>query len=179
MMIFWRMLVTKQFLLPNDFRSIFSLQWLPVSVWLHTFFKISSFMLNRNSYRFWATWGWVNDDRIFIFGWTIPLMPYVVLAFVCVFCVVRHRHKTHTENSKPSNRNELLPQSPPFHAKGRSSTDPITNARAKVRTAPGMVLDTVKPTFQSIVQTPPFTQSRILLHRTDQGKPNSLPFRHV
>ncbi len=40
--------------------------------------------------------------------------------------------------------------------KGRRSTDPITNARAKVRTAPGMVLDTVKPTFQSIVQTPPF-----------------------
>ncbi len=73
-----------------------------------------------------------------------------------VTCVVRHRHKTHTENSKPSNRNELLPQSPPFHAKGRRSTDPITNARAKVRTAPGMALDTVKSTFQSIVQTPPF-----------------------
>ncbi len=83
---------------------------------------------------------------------------------------------THGE-FKPSNRNELLPQSPPFHAKGRRSTDPITNARAKVRTAPGMVLDTVKPTFQSIVQTPPlFTQSRMLLHRTDQGKPNSLTF---
>ncbi len=71
-------------------------------------------------------------------------------------CVVRHRHKTHTANSKPSNRNELLPQSSPFHAKGRRSTDPITNARAKVRTAPGMALDTVKSTFQSIVQTPPF-----------------------
>ncbi len=28
----------------------------------------------RNSYRFGTTWGWVNDDRIFIFGWTIPLM---------------------------------------------------------------------------------------------------------
>ncbi len=27
----------------------------------------------RNSYRFGTTWGWVNDDRIFIFGWTIPL----------------------------------------------------------------------------------------------------------
>ncbi len=27
----------------------------------------------RNSYRFGPTWGWVNDDRIFIFGWTIPL----------------------------------------------------------------------------------------------------------
>ncbi len=27
----------------------------------------------RNSYRFGTTWGWVNDDRIFIFGWTISL----------------------------------------------------------------------------------------------------------
>ncbi len=27
----------------------------------------------RNSYRFGTTWGWENDDRIFIFGWTIPL----------------------------------------------------------------------------------------------------------
>ncbi len=28
----------------------------------------------RNSYRFGTTCGRVNDDRIFIFGWTIPLM---------------------------------------------------------------------------------------------------------
>ncbi len=27
----------------------------------------------RHSYRFGTTWRWVNDDRIFIFGWTIPL----------------------------------------------------------------------------------------------------------
>ncbi len=27
----------------------------------------------RHSYRFGTTWGWENDDRIFIFGWTIPL----------------------------------------------------------------------------------------------------------
>ncbi len=27
----------------------------------------------RHSYRFGTTWGWVNDDRIFIFGWSIPL----------------------------------------------------------------------------------------------------------
>ncbi len=41
--------------------------------------------------------------------------------------------------------------------KWRGSTDPITKrSRARVRTAPGMVLDTVKPTFQSIVQNPPF-----------------------
>ncbi len=24
----------------------------------------------RHSYRFGTTWGWINDDRIFIFGWT-------------------------------------------------------------------------------------------------------------
>jgi len=24
---------------------------------------------------FWTTWGWVNDDGIFIFGWTNPLTP--------------------------------------------------------------------------------------------------------
>ncbi len=29
----------------------------------------------RHSYRFGTTWGWVNDDIIFIFGWTIPLRP--------------------------------------------------------------------------------------------------------
>ncbi len=27
----------------------------------------------RHSYRFGTTWGWVNNDIIFIFGWTIPL----------------------------------------------------------------------------------------------------------
>ncbi len=84
------------------------------------------------------------------------LRPAKTVQWTCCTPVVRHRHQTPTENSKPSNSNELLPQSPPFHAKGRRSTDPITNARAKVRTAPGMALDTVKSTFQSIVQTPPF-----------------------
>ncbi len=34
---------------------------------------------------------------------------------------------THGE-FQPSNRNELLPKSPPFHANGWRSTDPITNA---------------------------------------------------
>ncbi len=27
----------------------------------------------RRSYRFGTRWGWVINDRIFIFGWTIPL----------------------------------------------------------------------------------------------------------
>ncbi len=30
----------------------------------------------RNSYRFRTTRGWVNDDSIFIFGWTIPLKSH-------------------------------------------------------------------------------------------------------
>ncbi len=28
----------------------------------------------RRSYRFGSTWGWVINDRIFIFGWTNPLI---------------------------------------------------------------------------------------------------------
>ncbi len=27
----------------------------------------------RKSFRFGMAWGWVNDDTIFISGWTIPL----------------------------------------------------------------------------------------------------------
>ncbi len=35
----------------------------------------------KKSYRFGTTWRAVNDDRIYIFGWTIP-----VLLQVCVHC---------------------------------------------------------------------------------------------
>ncbi len=42
----------------------------------------------RNSYRFGTTWGGVNDDRIFIFGWTIPLILCVVtwMIYCFLFC---------------------------------------------------------------------------------------------
>ncbi len=33
----------------------------------------------RHSCRFGTTWGWVNDDRNFIFGWTIPLSLIIAL----------------------------------------------------------------------------------------------------
>jgi len=33
----------------------------------------------KNVYRFGTTWGWVNDDKIFFFGWTITLNVEVVL----------------------------------------------------------------------------------------------------
>ncbi len=39
----------------------------------------------RRSYRFGTTWGWVINDRIFIFGWTIPLMT---LAYVQIEIIV-------------------------------------------------------------------------------------------
>ncbi len=32
--------------------------------------------LKRKSYEFGTTWGGVNDDRIFIFRWTMPLIFY-------------------------------------------------------------------------------------------------------
>ncbi len=32
----------------------------------------------RRSYRFGTTWGWVINDRIVIFGWTIHLIAYTV-----------------------------------------------------------------------------------------------------
>ncbi len=41
----------------------------------------------RHSYRFRTTGGGVNDDRIFIFGWTIPLRA--VLSFAMGFCISR------------------------------------------------------------------------------------------
>ncbi len=62
--------------------------------------------------------------------------------------------RTHTQRIKPSNRHELFLKFS-LSTKGRRSTDPITNVRAKVRTAPGMALDAFKSTFQSIFQPPP------------------------
>ncbi len=37
----------------------------------------------RRSYGFGMTWGWVINDRIFIFGWTIPLRPFHTKTNVC------------------------------------------------------------------------------------------------
>ncbi len=70
----------------------------------------------------------------------------------------------HTQTIKPSNKYELFLKSS-LSAKGRRSTDPITNFRAKVRTA----------TFLEGISTPPSLPARscAFLHRTDKGKPNS------
>ncbi len=74
--IFWRMWETEQFWGTIDSHSIYfsyyESQWCPKTAWLQTFFKISSFVSGRTK-KFIQVWGCVND-RIFIFGWTIPLV---------------------------------------------------------------------------------------------------------
>ncbi len=79
--IFWRKFVTRLFWGTIDFHSrkknTMEVNGAPE---LLCFPRSSEYLPlcsaeQRNSYRLGTTWGWVNDDRIFIFGWTIPLSP--------------------------------------------------------------------------------------------------------
>ncbi len=64
--------------------SYYGSQWCPKTIG----YKLSSKYLplcsaeQRHSYRFGTTWGWVNDDRIFIFGWTIPLSRWGIFVAI-------------------------------------------------------------------------------------------------
>ncbi len=40
----------------------------------------------QRSYGFKTTWGWVINDSIFIFGWTIPLMSFFWYQYECLWC---------------------------------------------------------------------------------------------
>ncbi len=77
---FWRMWKTEQFWGTIDFHSIFFPTMEVNGAPKQPGYKLSSKYLplcsaeQRHSYRFGTTQGWVNDDRIFIFGWTIPLI---------------------------------------------------------------------------------------------------------
>ncbi len=86
--IFWRMWKTKKFWGTIDFHSIFFPTMEVNGAKNSVDNKLSSKCLplcsaeQRNSYRFGMTRGWVNlewleGDRIFIFGWTIPLSTKV------------------------------------------------------------------------------------------------------
>ncbi len=74
----WRMWETEQFWGTIDLHSIFfptmEVNGAPKQVtnFLSKYLPLCS-AKQRNSYRFGTTWVWVNYDRIFIFGWTIPL----------------------------------------------------------------------------------------------------------
>ncbi len=80
--IFWRMRETEQFWGIIDYHSIFSPTMEVNGAPKQPGYKLSSKYLplcsveQRNSYGFGTTWGWVNDDRKFIFGWTIPLSRF-------------------------------------------------------------------------------------------------------
>ncbi len=64
--IFWRMLVNKQLMVAIDFHCMEQkMLWKSMAT-------VNCLVTNRR-YRFRTTWGWVNYDRIFIFGWTIYL----------------------------------------------------------------------------------------------------------
>jgi len=85
-MIFWRMLVARQFLDPIHFYSIFFFlqwnQWVPSTVWIPTKYHLLCSTEERNSNRFGTVCGWVNDDRIFL---TILLTTSLKLSHVLLF----------------------------------------------------------------------------------------------
>ncbi len=88
--IFWRMFVTRLFWATIDFhwkKNILRVNGAPeLLCFPHSseYLPLSS-AEQIHSYRFGTT-GWINDDRIFIFGWTVPLsLPHqtVLLKSAC------------------------------------------------------------------------------------------------
>ncbi len=65
------MLVIKHLMVPIDFHNMY-FPTMEVNGDQQQF-------ASSNVYRFATTWGWVNDDKIYIFGWTIGwTMPFVI-----------------------------------------------------------------------------------------------------
>ncbi len=65
----------------HRWKKYYESQWLPPAVWLQhsSEYPFLCSADEKNSYRCGTTWGWVNNDRIFIFGWTIPLRECSIL----------------------------------------------------------------------------------------------------
>ncbi len=86
-----KMLLTKQLPVAINFHSMAKYhgsKWLPATVWLPTFFKISLFCVHqKKDERFGITWGWVNDDKLFILSWTFLLTAWIHM--VMVMCSTR------------------------------------------------------------------------------------------
>ncbi len=78
--IFWRMWETEQFWDTIDYHSIYFPTMEVNGAPKQPVYKLSSKYLplcsaeQIHSYRLGTTWGWVNDDTIVLFGWTIPLI---------------------------------------------------------------------------------------------------------
>ncbi len=76
---FWRKSVNKQLTVALTFialgKNYYVSRWLLSTIWLQAFFKSSLCSAEeRNSFRFGTSGRSVNNDRSFIFGWTVPLM---------------------------------------------------------------------------------------------------------
>ncbi len=78
--IFWRMQVNKQLMVVIYFHSMEKKNTLEVNGYRQLFgyqhsskYRLVCSKEERNLYMFGTTWGWVNDDSIYIFGWIILL----------------------------------------------------------------------------------------------------------
>ncbi len=79
----WRMWETEQFWGTIDFHSIFFPTMEDNGAPKPPGFKIILCSAEqRNSYKFGMTWGWVNDDRINFFWWTIPLSRWGIFVAI-------------------------------------------------------------------------------------------------
>ncbi len=85
------------FFLSQYFIIFLFIQWMSMVSKHHS----SNFVLlhstkERKSYRFETTWGWVNDYTFFIFGWTIPLIGFLVMLFfielILLVCMYTQTH---------------------------------------------------------------------------------------
>ncbi len=92
--------------------SYYQSQWRPATVThilQNIFFCVQH--RNKNEYRFGTTWQWVNNDRIRIFGWTIPLMTSCSMfssvplrpARIC-FSLNRYFHFRHNQSRRQDTR---------------------------------------------------------------------------
>ncbi len=100
--IFWRQFVTRLFWGTMDFHSrkkkYYGSQWCPRTALFPTFFIPLCSAEQRHAYRFGTIWGWVNDDRIFVFWWTIPL---ILIYFIQTLNFKRSGETLHLEH-KPT-----------------------------------------------------------------------------
>ncbi len=95
------MLVIEQLLVPIDFHCI---SYPTVEVngdqKQNIFFCVQH---KRNFYRFGTTWGWVNDDNILIWGWTVSLSYLWMLSEYSKYkkcCFLLYEPKHYGENIK-------------------------------------------------------------------------------
>ncbi len=78
MKLFWRMLIINPFWL-----------YLTYIVWTkHWDIYKKLFFWRKKSYRLETTWGWVKDDSIFIFCWTISLSCHILVCFLAFSCLI-------------------------------------------------------------------------------------------